>query len=210
MGEPMVPPWAPSFASVVPRPASLGLRSGKARLRPRLVRLRPPTMSELPRRHRSGCACVRRGHPVVLGGVTIDHPRGLVGHSDGDVIAHALTDALLGAAGLGDIGSLFPSDDESYRGADSLVLLADAYSRVQEAGFELVNADCVLIGEEPRIAGVRDACATPGRCARRRRRPGCRPGDDDGWARLHRSWRRPRRAGRRAAVPHARPKPQAA
>ena len=96
------------------------------------------------------------GIPLVLGGVTIDHPRGLVGHSDGDVIAHALTDALLGAAGLGDIGSLFPSDDESYRGADSLVLLADAYSRVQEAGFELVNADCVLIGEEPRIAGVRD------------------------------------------------------
>ena len=61
------------------------------------------------------------GVPLVLGGVTIDHPRGLVGHSDGDVIAHALTDALLGAAGLGDIGSLFPSDDASYRGADSLV-----------------------------------------------------------------------------------------
>jgi 2-C-methyl-D-erythritol 2,4-cyclodiphosphate synthase len=96
------------------------------------------------------------GIPLVLGGVTIDHPRGLVGHSDGDVIAHALTDALLGAAGLGDIGSLFPSDDESYRGADSLALLADAYSRVREAGFELVNADCVLVGEQPRIAEVRD------------------------------------------------------
>ena len=63
------------------------------------------------------------GTPLVLGGVTIDHPRGLVGHSDGDVIAHALTDALLGAAGLADIGALFPSDDEAYRGADSLVLL---------------------------------------------------------------------------------------
>ena len=63
------------------------------------------------------------GVPLVLGGVAIDHPRGLVGHSDGDVIAHALTDALLGAAGLGDIGSLFPSDDERYRGADSLALL---------------------------------------------------------------------------------------
>jgi len=96
------------------------------------------------------------GVPLVLGGVTIDHPRGLVGHSDGDVIAHALTDALLGAAGLGDIGSLFPSDDERYRDADSLLLLADAYSRVQQAGFELVNADCVLIGEQPRIAAVRD------------------------------------------------------
>jgi 2-C-methyl-D-erythritol 2,4-cyclodiphosphate synthase len=96
------------------------------------------------------------GVPLVLGGVTFDHPRGLVGHSDGDVIAHALTDALLGAAGLGDIGSLFPSDDEAYRGADSLVLLADAYARVREAGFQLVNADCVLVGEEPRIAARRD------------------------------------------------------
>ena len=95
------------------------------------------------------------GIPLVLGGVAIDHPWGLVGHSDGDVIAHALTDALIGAAGLGDIGSLFPSDDERYRGADSLVLLADAYRRVREAGLELVNADCVLIGEEPRIADVR-------------------------------------------------------
>lgn len=96
------------------------------------------------------------GIPLVLGGVTVDHPRGLVGHSDGDVIAHALIDALLGAAGLGDIGSLFPSDDERYRGADSLELLAEAFGRVRDAGFELVNADCVLIGEEPRIAGVRD------------------------------------------------------
>ena len=96
------------------------------------------------------------GVPLVLGGVPFDSPRGLVGHSDGDVIAHALTDALLGAAGLGDIGSLFPSDDERYRGADSLVLLADAYAQVRAAGFDLVNAGCVLIGEEPRIAGVRD------------------------------------------------------
>jgi 2-C-methyl-D-erythritol 2,4-cyclodiphosphate synthase len=96
------------------------------------------------------------GVTLVLGGVTLDHPRGLVGHSDGDVIAHALTDALLGAAGLGDIGSLFPSDAGTDRGADSLVLLADAYARVQAAGFELVNADCVLIGEEPRIAARRD------------------------------------------------------
>ena len=97
-----------------------------------------------------------RDIPLVLGGVTIDHPSGLIGHSDGDVIAHALTDALLGAAGLADIGALFPSGDERYRGADSLVLLADAYGRVREAGLELVNADCVLIGEEPRIADVRD------------------------------------------------------
>ena len=102
--------------------------------------------------------------PLVLGGVRFDHPRGLAGHSDGDVIAHALTDALLGAAGLGDIGALFPSDDEHYRGADSLALLAEAYRDVRAAGFELVNADCVLVGEEPRIAErrteMRDRLAT--------------------------------------------------
>lgn len=96
------------------------------------------------------------GIRLVLGGVEIDHPRGLVGHSDGDVVAHALTDALLGAAGLADIGALFPSDDERYRGADSLLLLGEAYARVRGAGFVLVNADCVVIGEEPRIAPYRD------------------------------------------------------
>ena len=96
------------------------------------------------------------GVPLVLGGVRFDHPRGLAGHSDGDVIAHALTDALLGAAGLGDIGSLFPSDDESYRGADSLELLARAYADVRVARYELVNADCILVGQEPRIAAHRE------------------------------------------------------
>ncbi|HWQ24040.1 MAG TPA: 2-C-methyl-D-erythritol 2,4-cyclodiphosphate synthase [Gaiellaceae bacterium] len=96
------------------------------------------------------------GVPLVLGGVPIEYPRGLAGHSDGDVIAHALIDALLGAAGLGDIGSLFPSSDEQYRGASSLDLLWEAYREVRDAGFELVNADCVLVGEEPRIGDVRD------------------------------------------------------
>ena len=96
------------------------------------------------------------GLQLVLGGVAIDYPRGLAGHSDGDVIAHALIDALLGAANLGDIGSLFPSGDEQYRGASSLDLLWEAYREVREAGWELVNADCVLVGEEPRIGGVRD------------------------------------------------------
>jgi 2-C-methyl-D-erythritol 2,4-cyclodiphosphate synthase len=96
------------------------------------------------------------GVPLVLGGVRLDHPRGLVGHSDGDVIAHALTDALLGAAGLGDIGSLFPSDDDRHRDADSLGMLAEAYAQVRTAGFELVNADCVLVGEEPRVAPHRE------------------------------------------------------
>jgi 2-C-methyl-D-erythritol 2,4-cyclodiphosphate synthase len=99
---------------------------------------------------------LREGVPLVLGGVAIDHPRGLAGHSDGDVLAHALIDALLGAAGLGDIGSLFPSGDERFRDADSLELLREAYRRVQQAGWRLVNADCVLVGEEPRIAEHRE------------------------------------------------------
>lgn len=97
------------------------------------------------------------GVPLVLGGVQLDHPRGLAGHSDGDVIAHALIDALLGAAGLGDIGSLFPSGDARFRGASSLALLAEAYAQVRDAGWRLVNADCVLVGEEPRIAEHRQA-----------------------------------------------------
>jgi 2-C-methyl-D-erythritol 2,4-cyclodiphosphate synthase len=98
---------------------------------------------------------LEEGVPLVLGGVSIDYPRGLAGHSDGDVIAHALIDALLGAANLGDIGSLFPSGDEQYRGASSLDLLWQAYRQVREAGWELVNADCVLVGEEPRIGDIR-------------------------------------------------------
>jgi len=97
-----------------------------------------------------------QGVPLVLGGVAIHSERGLAGHSDGDVIAHALTDAVLGAAGLGDIGGLFPSGDDRWRGVDSLELLRGAYAQVREAGFALVNADCVLIGEEPRIAGLRE------------------------------------------------------
>jgi 2-C-methyl-D-erythritol 2,4-cyclodiphosphate synthase len=94
--------------------------------------------------------------PLVLGGVSLDRPHGLAGHSDGDVLAHALIDALLGAAGLGDIGSLFPSGDDRFRGASSLDLLREAYRQVTEAGWQLVNADCVLIGEEPRIAPYRE------------------------------------------------------
>ena len=96
------------------------------------------------------------GARLVLGGVEIDHPLGLVGHSDGDVVAHALTDALLGAAGLADIGALFPPEGERYRGANSLHLLAEAYRQVRDGGFELVNADCVLVGQEPRIAPHRE------------------------------------------------------
>ena len=100
------------------------------------------------------------GVALVLGGVRIDHPRGLAGHSDGDVLAHALTDAVLGAAGLEDIGSLFPSGDPTFEGADSVELLREAWRHVREAGWELANADVVLIGEEPRLAPHRDAMRT--------------------------------------------------
>jgi len=97
------------------------------------------------------------GVPLVLGGVRIDHPRGLAGHSDGDVLAHALTDAVLGAAGLEDIGAYFSSDDPALAGADSVDLLARAWEQVAAGGWELANADVVLIGEEPRLAPHRNA-----------------------------------------------------
>lgn len=94
---------------------------------------------------------------LVLGGVDFPGDRGLAGHSDGDVVAHALIDAVLGAAGLGDIGELFPSGDPQWLDASSIRLLQRAYEVVRGAGWELVNADCVLIGEEPRLAPHRDA-----------------------------------------------------
>src|SRR5213078_4067571 len=99
---------------------------------------------------------LEEGVPLVLGGVELEHPRGLAGHSDGDVLAHALVDAVLGAAGPGDIGSLFPPGDARFAGADSVELLREAYRQVRAAGWTLVNADCVLVGEEPRIAARRD------------------------------------------------------
>jgi 2-C-methyl-D-erythritol 2,4-cyclodiphosphate synthase len=95
------------------------------------------------------------GVPLVLAGVPFRSERGLAGHSDGDVVTHALIDALLGAAGLGDIGTLFPSDDPELKGVSSLKLLREAYGQVQARGWELVNADVVLIGNEPRVAPVR-------------------------------------------------------
>ena len=94
---------------------------------------------------------------LVLGGVEFPGEPGLAGHSDGDVVAHALIDAILGAAGLGDIGELFPSGDSEWLDASSIRLLQRAYEVVKGAGWALVNADCILIGEEPRIASVRDA-----------------------------------------------------
>lgn len=95
--------------------------------------------------------------PLVLAGVDFPGEPGLAGHSDGDVIVHAVIDALLGAAGRGDIGELFPSEDPQWLDASSMRLLQRAYEVVKGDGFELVNADCVLIGERPRIAPVRDA-----------------------------------------------------
>ena len=97
------------------------------------------------------------GIPLVLAGVDFPDEPGLAGHSDGDVIAHALIDAILGAAGKGDIGELFPSADAQWRDASSIRLLQRSYEVVKASGFELVNADCVLIGERPRISELRVA-----------------------------------------------------
>jgi 2-C-methyl-D-erythritol 2,4-cyclodiphosphate synthase len=93
---------------------------------------------------------------LVLAGVEFADEPGLVGHSDGDVLSHALVDAILGAAGLGDIGELFPSGDRQWQDATSLRFLEHAIGVVREAGWELANADCVLVGERPRIAPRRE------------------------------------------------------
>src|SRR5690606_9239237 len=96
------------------------------------------------------------GRALVLGGVRFPEARGLAGHSDADVVAHACTEALLGAAGLGDIGSWFPDTDERYAGADSIELLATAVRAVREAGWSPVNVDCSVVCEEPKLAPRRD------------------------------------------------------
>jgi 2-C-methyl-D-erythritol 2,4-cyclodiphosphate synthase len=95
--------------------------------------------------------------PLVLAGVDFPAAPGLLGHSDGDVIAHALIDAILGAAGRGDIGELFPSTDPQWLDASSIRLLQRAYEVVRSDGFALVNADCILVGERPRISDLREA-----------------------------------------------------
>ena len=91
------------------------------------------------------------GRPLVLGGVTIPHPQGLAGHSDADAVAHALTDAILGAAGLGDIGAHFPPSDPAWKDADSIRLLQLAHGRAREAGWRLHQADVTVVAESPRI-----------------------------------------------------------
>jgi 2-C-methyl-D-erythritol 2,4-cyclodiphosphate synthase len=98
-----------------------------------------------------------KARKLVLGGVAIPHDRGLVGHSDADAVAHALTDALLGAASLGDIGRMFPSDDPRWKDADSIQLLNQAFLKVVEAGFQFVHADVTIIAEKPALAPHIDA-----------------------------------------------------
>jgi 2-C-methyl-D-erythritol 2,4-cyclodiphosphate synthase len=95
------------------------------------------------------------GRPLVLGGVTFEGERGLAGHSDADVVAHAVTDALLGAAGLGDIGQHFPDTDPAFAGADSIELLRRAVADVRAAGWEPGNVDCTVVLEAPRLASRR-------------------------------------------------------
>ena len=94
--------------------------------------------------------------PLILGGVRFEGVAGLVGHSDGDAVAHAVTDALLSAAGLGDIGVLFPDTEDKWAGADSMAMLADAVSRLADAGWQAVNVDCTVVTEAPKIAPRRD------------------------------------------------------
>ena len=92
------------------------------------------------------------GRPLILGGITIPHSHGLLGHSDADALAHAITDALLGAAALGDIGKLFPDTAAEFKGADSMRLLAEAYGRVRAAGWQLVNVDTTIVAQAPKMA----------------------------------------------------------
>jgi len=92
------------------------------------------------------------GRPLVLGGITVPHTHGLLGHSDADALLHAITDALLGAAALGDIGRHFPDTDPEFKGADSVVLLTEAARRVRAAGFEIVNVDSTVVAQAPKLA----------------------------------------------------------
>ena len=104
------------------------------------------------------------GRKLILGGVEIPYEKGLLGHSDADVLLHALMDALLGAAAMGDIGHLFPDNDEQYKGADSRVLLREVIRRLKDAGYTVGNADVTLIAQRPKvasyIAGMRDNIAS--------------------------------------------------
>lgn len=95
--------------------------------------------------------CLVEGRDLILGGVKIDHAKGLLGHSDADVLTHAIMDALLGALSLGDIGHYFPPTDDRWKGADSLKLLEQVYGLVKEKGWQVVNIDSVIIAERPKM-----------------------------------------------------------
>jgi 2-C-methyl-D-erythritol 2,4-cyclodiphosphate synthase len=95
------------------------------------------------------------GRPLILGGVLIDHPRGLLGHSDADVVLHAVTDALLGAAGLGDIGDAFPDTDPAYKDADSRLFLEATLARLNQTGWRVVNVDVTIFAQEPKLGPVK-------------------------------------------------------
>ena len=101
-----------------------------------------------------GCDTHRlvEGRKLILGGIEIEHSKGLLGHSDADALIHAVIDAVLGAAGLGDIGTLFPDTDAKYKDISSLVLLEEAGRRVREEGFEIVNIDTIIIAQKPKMA----------------------------------------------------------
>ena len=97
------------------------------------------------------------GRPLILGGIEIPYEKGLLGHSDADALLHAITDALLGAAGLGDIGTHFPDNDPAFKGADSFVLLQQAVAAVGQAGYQLVNVDCTVIAQAPKLVPYKAA-----------------------------------------------------
>jgi 2-C-methyl-D-erythritol 2,4-cyclodiphosphate synthase len=97
------------------------------------------------------------GGPLRLGGIDIPHDKHAVGHSDADVLLHAITDALLGAAALGDIGEMFPDTDESNRGRDSADMLSRAVGRVMGAGYQIVNLDCIVFAQRPKMGPLKDA-----------------------------------------------------
>ncbi|WP_342117624.1 2-C-methyl-D-erythritol 2,4-cyclodiphosphate synthase [Pseudoduganella sp. OTU4001] len=111
-------------------------------------------MTQLPFRIGQGYDSHRlvEGRKLILGGVEIPHERGLLGHSDADALLHAITDAILGAAALGDIGKHFPDTAEEFRGADSRVLLREAAKRVRATGYDIGNVDCTIIAQRPKMA----------------------------------------------------------
>lgn len=104
------------------------------------------------------------GRPLILGGVRVPHTRGLAGHSDADVVLHALTDALLGAAGLGDIGDQYPDTDPAYKDCDSAVFIRETVEHLHRAGWKIVNVDVIIFAQQPKLgpvkANIRDHLAT--------------------------------------------------